>query len=72
MLKQKIIRIIEIQIELKVKEKTSKGVVEDATTVEEKDIIFMNVNLEKIIYTKIKIKINSIKEIKTRENFKTI
>jgi len=46
--------------------------VEDATIIEEEDITSMNVNSEKIIYIKIKTKINSIKEIKTKENFKTI
>jgi len=72
MLKQERARIIETIIELKVKEKVSKGVVEDATIVEEEDITSMNVNSEKIIYIKIKTKINLIKELKTKENFKTI
>jgi len=72
MLKQERARIIETIIELKVKEKASRGVVEDATIVEEEDIISMNVNSEKIIYIKIKPKINSIKELKTKEIFKTI
>ena len=72
MLKQERVRIIETIIELKVKEKASKGVVEDATIVEEEDITSMNVNSEKIIYIKIKTKINLIKELKTKENFKTM
>jgi len=72
MLKQERARIIETKIELKVKEKSSRGVVEDATIVEEVNITSMNVNSEKIIYIKIKPKINSIKELKTKENFKTI
>jgi len=72
MLKQERVRIIETIIELKVKEKASKGVVEDATIVEEEDITSMNVNSEKIIYIKIKTKINLIEELKTKENFKTI
>ena len=72
MLKQERIRIIETIIELKIKEKVSKGVVEDATIVEEEDITSMNVNSEKIIYIKIKTKINLIEELKTKENFKTI
>jgi len=72
MLKQERARIIETIIELKVKEKASKGIVEDVTIVEEEDITSMNVNSEKIIYIKIKTKINLIKELKTKENFKTI
>ena len=71
-LKQERVRIIETIIEVKVKEKALKGIVEDATIVEEEDITSMNVNSEKIIYIKIKIKINLIKEQKTKENFKTI
>ena len=71
-LKQERVRIIETIIEVKVKEKALKGIVEDATIVEEEDITSMNVNSEKIIYIKIKIKINLIKELKTKENFKTI
>ena len=67
MLKQERARIIETIIELKVKEKASKGVVEDATIVEEEDITSMNVNSEKIIYIKIKTKINSIKELKQKK-----
>ena len=72
MLKQERVRIIETKIELKVKGKASRGVVEDATIVEEEDITSMNVNSEKIIYIKIKTKINLIKELKPKENFKTI
>ena len=72
MLKQERARIIETKIELKVKEKSSRGVVEDATIVEEVNITSMNVNSEKIIYIKIKTKINLIEELKTKENFKTI
>jgi len=67
MLKQKRVRIIETKIELKVKGKASKRVVEDATIVEEEDITSMNVNSEKIIYIKIKTKINSIKELKQKK-----
>jgi len=44
--------------------------VEDVTTVEEEDITFMNVNSEKIIYIKNKIKINSIKELKKKKILK--
>ena len=43
---------------------------EDVTTVEEEDITFMNVNSEKIIYIKNKIKINSIKELKKKKILK--
>jgi len=41
--------------------------VKDATIVEEEDITSMNVNSEKIIYIKIKTKINSIKELKQKK-----
>ena len=68
MLKQERARIIETIIELKIKEKVSKGVVEDVTIVEEEeDITSMNVNSEKIIYIKNKTKINLIKELKQKK-----